>query len=261
MGHIRLGKLPNTRKWTEVKNLLDCGADSPQIAQATASAIEHIFDDAVHDKCLSETVWLLTQLPIAAKKEEFSDALRKIGLQVSNAPSVMEIIGAFSDAIDQKIRNSGGRSDLGEMAQMAAVETISNSILTRIKDIFRSTPIETQLAFYDLNTSRHYNAFIRDFFARLTNKCLNYHLSMITPLKIGENARFKTISQQGEFTNALSKHTFEASEVIEEFTGELFSLKKRKQTGISRRIAAGFAQTALQNITKMLKDGANTDAN
>ncbi len=64
MGHLRLGKLPNTRKWTEVKNLLDCGADSPQIAQASISAIEHKFDNAARDKCLTETMWLLTQLPL-----------------------------------------------------------------------------------------------------------------------------------------------------------------------------------------------------
>jgi hypothetical protein len=37
----------------------------------------------------------------------------------------MEVLGAFSGAVDRHAREHGGRTDLGEMAQMAAVESLS----------------------------------------------------------------------------------------------------------------------------------------
>src|SRR5712692_3950092 len=38
MGHIRLGRLPKTRKWQEVVGLVDAGADTAGIAAATLDA-------------------------------------------------------------------------------------------------------------------------------------------------------------------------------------------------------------------------------
>ena len=38
MGHIRLGNLPRTRKWQEVVGLIEGGAGTAQIANATITA-------------------------------------------------------------------------------------------------------------------------------------------------------------------------------------------------------------------------------
>ena len=122
MGHTRLGELPRTRKWREVVGLLACGAGAAQIANATLDAAERGLNLAADDTALVETIWLLTQLPLAARAKDqagFSNALRQAGLHVSDAPNLMEVVGAFSDAIDMRLSNRPGRTDLGEMAQMA----------------------------------------------------------------------------------------------------------------------------------------------
>jgi hypothetical protein len=41
---------------------------------------------------------------------------------VSAAPTLLEVVGGFSDAVDDHIRRTAGRTDLGEMAQMGAAE-------------------------------------------------------------------------------------------------------------------------------------------
>ena len=69
MGHIRLGNLPRTRKWQQVVALIEGGAGTAQIANATITAAEQGFKLAAEDKGLVETTWLLTQLPLAAKSE------------------------------------------------------------------------------------------------------------------------------------------------------------------------------------------------
>src|SRR5215467_6734188 len=123
MGHIRLGTLPKTQKWNQVLSLIAGGADVERIAAASADAAEHGFERAAQDEGLAHAFWLLTQIPQAARQSNFSERLWQLGLNVSSKPSLLEIVAAFTGAVDHHLRESGRRSDLGEMAQHAACET------------------------------------------------------------------------------------------------------------------------------------------
>ena len=105
MGHITLGNLPRTRKWRQVIALIETGAGTAQVANATIDAADRGLKEAGKDKGLVETIWLLCQLLLSAKSDNFIVSLRKIGLGVSDSPSLMELVGAFSDAIDRKLSN------------------------------------------------------------------------------------------------------------------------------------------------------------
>src|SRR5215470_3389488 len=123
MGHIRLGTLPKTQKWNQVVSLIAGGADVERIAAASADAAEHGLERASQDEGLAHAFWLLTQIPQAARQSNFSERLWELGLNVSSKPSLLEIVAAFTRAVDRHLRESCGRSDLGEMAQHAACET------------------------------------------------------------------------------------------------------------------------------------------
>jgi len=259
MGHIRLGNLPRTRKWQQVVALIEGGAGTAQIANATITAAEKGLKLAAEDKGLVETIWLLTQLPLAARSDNFAQALQSTGLEVSDSPSLMEVIGAFSDAIDRKLANNGGRTDLGEMAQMAASETMAEIIGSRTQSLFGTTPDDVKNAFSKLATNKQFSTFARDFFSRLTNKCLDYFVSRAVAHHVGEGRRFRTLAQQGEFTKALGTHSREASRIVEDFSGGWFSKTNWEKKGISRQDAAGFAHVAMKKIVAELKEGARTD--
>jgi hypothetical protein len=259
MGHIRLGNLPRTRKWQQVVALIEGGAGTAQIANATITAAEKGLKLAAEDKGLVETIWLLTQLPLAARSDNFAQALQSTGLDVSDSPSLMEVIGAFSDAIDKKLANNGGRTDLGEMAQMAASETMAEIIGSRTQSLFGTTPDDVKNAFSKLATNKQFSIFARDFFSRLTNKCLDYFVSRAVAHHVGEGRRFRTLAQQGEFTKALGTHSREASRIVEDFSGGWFSKTNWEKKGISRQDAAGFAHVAMKKIVAELKEGARTD--
>jgi len=141
MGHIRLGDLPRTRKWSQVVGLIEGGAGTAQIATATINAAEKGLSSAAKDKGVIETIWLLTKLPLCARAENFAEALRDCGLSVSDSPGLVEIVGAMTDAIDAKMPNCERRTDLGEMAQMAAAETLTQVIGERTSG--SSTPRPT----------------------------------------------------------------------------------------------------------------------
>jgi len=259
MGHVRLGNLPRTRKWQQVVALIEGGAGTAQVANATITAAERGLKLASEDKGLVETIWLLTQLPLAAKSDNFADALRSAGLDVSDSPSLMEVVGAFSDAVDRQLANNGGRTDLGEMAQMAACETMSKVIGSRTQSLFGTTPEDVKNAFSKLATNKQFSIFARDFFSRLTNKCLDYFVSRAISYHVGEGRRFRTLAQQGEFTKALETHCYEASKIVEEFAGGWFSKTNWEKGGISREDAAAFAYVAMKKLVAELKEGARTD--
>lgn len=258
MGHIRLGDLPRTRKWSQVVGLIEGGAGTAQIANATINAAEKGLQLAVKDKGVIETIWLLCQLPLAARSVNFVQALRDCGLSVSDCPGLMEVVGAVTDAIDAKLPNCNGRTDLGEMAQMAAAETLTEVIGGRTKSLFGTTPDDVRQAFAQLATNKQFSVFAKDFFARFTNKCLSYFLSRALPQHVGEGQRFTTLSQQAEFTTAMETHCKEAARIVETFSGDWFS-KKNWETGgdLSRQDIAAFTSYAMTKLTAELKQGAS----
>src|SRR3954465_15971907 len=100
MGHVRLGVLPRSRKWQQVVDELRLGSDVDIIAAAAADAAEASFHRASGDPALLHAFWLLTQIPLAGRGPAFADDLRRLELKVGDEPSLMEVLGAFSSAVD-----------------------------------------------------------------------------------------------------------------------------------------------------------------
>ena len=58
MGHIRLGRLPATKRWQQVVSLLAQGAPLERIAAASAEAAENSLAQANRDPALLRSFWL-----------------------------------------------------------------------------------------------------------------------------------------------------------------------------------------------------------
>ena len=107
MGHIRLGVLPQSRKWRQVVDELRLGAGVEMVAASAANAAEASLHGASNDPAFLHTFWLLTQIPLAARGPAFAEDLRGLGLHVREQPSLMDAIAALSDAVDQYAREKG----------------------------------------------------------------------------------------------------------------------------------------------------------
>lgn len=258
MGHVRLGELPRTRKWQQVVGLIEGGAGAAQLANATISAAERGLNLAGSDEGLVETIWLLTQLPLAARSDDFARALRDAGLDVGSNPTLLGVVGAFADAVDGHLTN-GGRTDLGEMAEMSAAETLSRVLGERTQSLFETNSADFQRELGKLATNKQFSVLARQFFARLTERYLDYFLSRAFAQHIGEGRRFTTLAQQADFKRALRTHCEEASKIVEDFSGSWFSKTNWEKGGISRREASGFTAFAMQKIAAELRRGALPD--
>ena len=96
MGHVRLGVLPKSRKWQQVVEELRLGADVSDVAASAADAAEASLQGASNDPAFLHAFWLLTQIPLAARGPAFAEDLRRLGLEVSDQPSLMDVAAAFS---------------------------------------------------------------------------------------------------------------------------------------------------------------------
>ena len=126
---------------------MDGGASVAQIAAASSEAAEGALSRASADPALIRAFWLLTQLPLAARQIDFTERLSELGLEVGSSPQLFDIIGAFSEAVDAHAHAVSERSDIGEMAQLAAAESLSAIIGRSLSRLFGPTSEEVQHAF------------------------------------------------------------------------------------------------------------------
>ena len=147
MGHIFLNTLPKTQKWNQVVSLIAGSADVERIAAASANAAEHGLERASQDEGLAYAFWLLTQIPQAARQANFAERLWELGLQVSSSrPTLLEIVAALTSTVDRRVHEIGRRSDLGEMAQHAASETLASLAGRDLPSLFRPTATDVKNA-------------------------------------------------------------------------------------------------------------------
>src|SRR5438067_13934493 len=137
MGHTRLGELPNSHKWKAVvaamaqRDLENASAsetlpeDVEIIAQKTLDAAQAGLEKAIDDAGLQHTFYLLTQLALASREDNWEDRLAQVGIHLSKDDSLFDLTVEIQNAIDDHISAHGHPSDISEMAQQAAGEAVS----------------------------------------------------------------------------------------------------------------------------------------
>lgn len=255
MGHQRMGKLPATKQWKAVIELITAGADAARIAASTAIAAEQSLKDASNNVVLRHAFWLLTQIPLAAKDGDFGEKLRELGLQVGDTPDLVDVAAAMLDAVDRKSREGKQRrADLGEIASKTVTESLLSTACRTGPSLYGTTHAadEARASLRGLSRDREFGLLARDFFSRLTRSFLGYFLSRAIPQHVGLNRRFQSIKDHDAFDQALGRHCRETALIVERFACEWFS-KTVFEGGITPKAAGGFVHVALGKITAELQ--------
>jgi len=164
----------------------------------------------------------------------------------------MEIVGAFSEAVDRATKGLVGRTDLGAMAQAAAAESLAIVVGADLPSLIGTTPEDVRLALGKLAAPDRFARLARDFFARLSQSHFDYYLSRTLSDHVGPGLRFTTVADHSEFNAALEQHCREAAKIVEAFGGGWFS-KTTYQGGITPAKARDFVFVALGKISEELK--------
>ena len=160
----------------------------------------------------------------------------------------MTIVGAVSSAVDAYARERGGRTDLGEMAQMAAVESLVAVVGPTLPSLFGPSPSDVQRVVGRLASGDRFSALARAFFSRLTQRVLNYYLSRELSNHIGGDRRFSDDGARSQFDAALGRHCWEAARIIEDIAGGWYGKAVYQTKGLTPRAVGRFAPVVFKKL-------------
>lgn len=258
MGHVRLGTLPDTRPWNRVVGLIADGESAAAVAAATSAAACAGLDRGKGDEGLAHVVFLLARTVLAARAEDFAREVARLGVSVPQDPSLYDLTAGFAAAVrDWHAAARVRQTDLGEMAELAAVEALTRCVGDRSDALF-PTGDDVRTATRELSTRSGFSALAHEFFSRFTQRFLLYHLGRELPLHVGGNGRFADPTAQTAFVDDLDVHSREAALIVKAFAGGWYS-KARFEEGITERQARGFAAHCLTKLGAELERRGGRD--
>jgi hypothetical protein len=234
-----------------------------QIADATLGASLEGLKRAKRDETLAYCFFLLVRITRAARDVKFIEALADTGVltpaQISGLPDapifhsteeygLFDLTSGFVAAIDDRVRATRTRTDIGELANLAAAESLSALCAPRTDSLFGNTGRGgVQLSLRSLSTRNGFARLAHDFFARLIRRYLEYHLSRELANHVGPGRRFRHVDDHNDFLQQLDDHCRVATSVMRKFAGDWY-IKHNFKGDLSVPKAKDFASYAIDKV-------------
>jgi hypothetical protein len=255
MGHVRLGKMPATRKWREVIALL--GEDQPSIpylANAVERAADRSLADAVNDPGFVEAFWLLLKIPSAAKSTDFSGELGKLGIKVPPEPTLADLLAEFDRALEKaRLRSFRSTSDFSVLARNAAVSALEGAVHDRLPALWPATPEDERTTLATLVTTECFGDLAQRFFTHLLKRHIHYFLDREIPRHVGPESFLPSLADTDYFDEAVHRHCRETTLITRAFAKDWLGKNRfHLDKDITRDEVRGFASYAFTKIRSEL---------
>lgn len=257
MGHTRLGTIPKSRKWIEVvQTLSDIDADQEQVAAAsesvdflagrTLSAAQEYLKSATSDLGLRFTFYLLARVALASRQSDFIGQLSDLGIRLGPDDTLIDLTSEFQGAVDTYLRAHRHSSDISELAQQAAGESLTFLVGPRSSTLFGSGATELQQAVRALSTKKGFSVLGQKFFGTFMARFINFYLSRVTAAQLGTSS-LPQVDEISRFNRALQLHCEQSARIVRDFSGQWLS-KTEYQEGINLANTSGFLAVALRKL-------------
>jgi hypothetical protein len=263
MGHIRLGAIPKTRKWQTVVSLIASSATKEDgRAKMLADNVQEIANQALesaqkglirvnNDVGVRYTFYLLTQLVIATRSNDWKNSLEAIGINLSEDATIFELTAQVQNAIDDYLFEHSGVTDLSEIAQQAAGEALATLAGSKQLTLFSSSRDELQSVIHRLSTKKGFSELGQTFFGRFMARFLNFYVSRVTAAHL-DGEQLQQIGDLSQFNKVLQSHCEQSAQIVHDFCGEWYS-KTEFQEGIDLENTSRFMAVALKKLQAELK--------
>ena len=263
MGHVRLGKLPASRKWQDiVAYLASSEMDVANLANSISEATQKALLKAENDAAFVETCWLLINIPQAAKADDVVGAFKDIGVNVPSSPTLLDVAIGFDNAIERVMRRPDVKiSDLGEMARQAGIAALMDVTQERLPTLWQPNDTDERTTLATLASPDKFGELSQRFFTNLTEKNILYFLDREWPKHIGPDKLAKSIGDMSVLNQSIRRHCEETTLIMRAFSKDWLAknlyVKDRKITRIQ---SANFASYALKKINTELSERASPRA-
>ncbi len=253
MGHRLVGELPRTKNWLKVIELLKLTGDPAKIASRTSQAAKRGLDLAKQDEGVADVTYMLMKLVWSARGDDFRQQVKNLGMSLPQEASLLDVVGAFDETVDARLRRAGHRSDLAEIARFAAVDTLTSLCHQETGSLFGVSTEQTQQTLKGYATAGRFDVVGKDFFGRFLYRFLDYHLSRELPNHVGPGKQFKDLSRYTQFKEALDRHCRETVVIAKDFSGCWPSATEFREGISTENVRTKFLPVALKKIQSELK--------
>jgi hypothetical protein len=253
MGHVRLGRLPKTRRWREVVDLLATSPmDTPAVAQATVEAAEGRLRELANDPSLVHCFWLLTRITWAARSSNFASSLADFGLESS--PSAIGFIAQLADVARSHARHHPESGPFSELSSLALRRALTETVGQSSKPLFESSVDDVRDALRPYSNSTQFGALAKRFFGDLLARTLRFFVDREVANNVGGGRPLATLDDSRRFSDALDLYARQSATIMERFGEEWYSKHNWESHGeISQEEAQGFVAHALRKLRSELK--------
>ncbi len=250
MGHTRIGRLPKTRRWQAVVGLLDQSADDvPAVASATAWAAEARLRQLARDPSLVHCFWLLTRLASASREEDFTGAVRGLGIEPPASDSALAFVSQISDQVRNDLTQFPESGHFSELSSLALRRTLSETVGQHGRSLFGSSMEDVQRAFRDHSTQKGFGDLARRFFGDFLSRTMRSFVDRELSNNVGSAHTLTGIDASQEFSAALDLYARQSARIVEEFASGWYGKRNWESGGqISREEVQGFVAVALRKL-------------
>jgi hypothetical protein len=250
MGHIRIGELPKTRRWSHVVRLMDDpDVDVGIVARAVVAAAEKAYRAAGEDPGVVESLRVMAFLADASRREDFAEALRGYGFTVTGNEDAVGLLGTVLREAENRFGPTSQRTIFTEFALGALQESLTRTIASQTGSLFLSGLDDARQAYRSFSTERGFAQLAHLFFARLLSRSLRYFTDHEAANRLGGDGRLRSEAELQAFTEGVDRYASEAARIVEDFAGGWYS-KRQWLGGLDR--TEGVAAVAMRKIADEL---------
>ena len=260
MGHIHLGTLSRSRLWRDVVLLLEDRTAVEDVVSASAVAAEKSLLNASTDPVFIESVRLLLNIPLAARQDDFGDALRRLDLDVGSSPSLIEVVSAANRRLETLARCVPGRSDFSNMSMRALSRAISDCVGNDLPGLFGPSSADVQHSFRKFSRDAGMSTICRSYFGALVGSSLSYWLDRTLNNHIGEGQLFARVADRAAFDHSMKIYVGETTRIIKEFAAGWVGKMSYRTGMIATSDARDFAHVSLKKVVDELRSRRDQNA-
>ena len=260
MGHIRLGRLPRTRKWRSVFEVLGAGETDPAgLASAiAASACTDLAALKTTPGVVGDGLWILSMLSAGGDKGPggLRDSLRVLGMNETVLRSVASLISALPTHSDLGARANGAVFD--EMADLSLKGALSRHFAVRTLSLFGTSADEVASACAELGRPKIFAKVSRDYLTDFMSRVVRYAVDREASNFLGSSAEWSSAGDLLELGERLDAYCHESGRIVEGFAEGWFAKHTyHSDEGITRDVTGRFAAYALTKLQMELQGGRN----
>ncbi len=250
MGHIRLGRLPKSRLWREVVELLDREPeDIPGIAAAVLDASAEALERGTTIASASRAFLVLLELAQASDRGDLVGELRRKGLAVSADSSVLSTLADLGELVRESVPAGSLKDNYNDFAGLALRRALVETVGAQGPSLFGSTIDELEAGFRRFSGGDAFGRLTRLFFGDFLARSLHSAVDRELSLHVGGESSFGDVGESRAFSDALDRYARETAAIVQRFATEWYAKNHwQRQERLGARHSRAFSGVALKKL-------------